>query len=150
MIGKIVSKNQRDWDTLVPFVMAAYRASVHDSTGYTPNILAFGREVRAPLDISLGPPKEEAELWQSHDEFVANQQERMRCAYSAVRENLRRCAERRRRDMICESESKTYAWVPGCGTTIHADGRIDHQVDKELRRADVGNKGVITDVQLHP
>ena len=45
MIGKIVSENQRDWDTRVPFVMSAYRASVHDAMGFMPNFLAYGREV---------------------------------------------------------------------------------------------------------
>ena len=57
MLGKIVEENKRDWDTEVQFVMAAYRASVHDTTAYTPNLLALGREVRAALDIILGQPK---------------------------------------------------------------------------------------------
>ena len=56
MLGKIVEEIQRDLDTKLQFVMAAYRASVHDTTGYTPNFLALGREVRAPLDIILGQP----------------------------------------------------------------------------------------------
>ena len=45
MLGKIVEENQRDWDTKVQFVMVAYRASVHYTTGYTPNFLALRREV---------------------------------------------------------------------------------------------------------
>ena len=61
MLGKIVEENQRDGDTKVQFVIAAYIASVHDTTGYTPNFLALGREVRAPLDIILGQPKEESQ-----------------------------------------------------------------------------------------
>ena len=61
--------------------MAAYRASVHDATGYTPNFLTLGREVRAPLDEILGPPKEESDLWESHNDFVVDQQQRMRSAY---------------------------------------------------------------------
>ena len=97
MIGKIVSENQRDWDTRMPFVMTAYRASVRDATGFTPNFLTFGLEVRAALDITHGLPKEEVEFWQSHNDFVADQQERLRCAYSAVRESLRRCAVRRKK-----------------------------------------------------
>ena len=92
MIGEIVSGNQRDWDTRVPFVMAAYRASVHNATAFTPNFLAFEREVRAPLHIIVGPPKKEVEFWQSHNDFVGDHKERLRCAYSAVRESLRRCA----------------------------------------------------------
>ena len=97
MFGKIMEENQRDWDTKVPFVMAAYMASVHDATGYTPNFLALGIEVRVPLDVILGPPKENTGLWESHNYFVANQQEPMRSAYDMVKENLFPCAVRRKK-----------------------------------------------------
>ena len=82
---------------MIQFVMAAYRASVHDATGYTTNFLTLGREVRAPLNVIFGPTKEETGLWESHNEFVADLQERMRSAYESVRENLRRCAARRKK-----------------------------------------------------
>jgi transposase InsO family protein len=36
MLGKVVAEHQRDWDAWLPFVMAAYRASRHESTGYSP------------------------------------------------------------------------------------------------------------------
>ena len=31
--------------------MMAYRSSVHESTGETPNMLMFGRKVEVPLDV---------------------------------------------------------------------------------------------------
>ena len=52
--------------------------------------------------------------------------------------------------MICEFESKTYAWYLGVVLlSTPMDGQIT-QVDKELRRAEVGNKGVIIDERLRP
>ena len=62
MLGKIIEENQRYWDTKVQFVMAEYRTWVHDVTVYTPNFLTLGREVRARLDVIIGPPKEETGL----------------------------------------------------------------------------------------
>ena len=44
MLEKIVSELQRDWDSRVQGVMAAYRATVHEATEYSPNILMFGRD----------------------------------------------------------------------------------------------------------
>jgi len=41
MLGKIVSENQRDWDTHVAYVLAAYNATEHSATGYTPNMLVY-------------------------------------------------------------------------------------------------------------
>ena len=67
-----------------------YRAFAHDATGFTPNFLALWKEkeVRAPLNIILGPPKEEARLWEIPDDFDADLEEWMQNAYHAARENL--------------------------------------------------------------
>ena len=54
MLGKVVSESQRDWDEKLPYVLAAYRAFVHDSTGYSPNRLFLGRESRMPVDLAIG------------------------------------------------------------------------------------------------
>ena len=114
MLGKIVEENQKDWDTKVQFVMTAYQASVHEATGNTPNFLTLRRDTRAPLDIVLGQPKEETDLCDSHDSFIADQQERMRIAYAAARENLRRCAERRKKTYelrVRKQKIKSGAWI---------------------------------------
>ena len=97
LLGKIIEDNQRNWDTKVQFVMTSYRASVHDATGYTPNLLTLCRKVRALLVVILGPAKEDTRLRESDNDFVDDQQEHMRSAYDAVRENLRRCAIRRKK-----------------------------------------------------
>ncbi len=34
MIAKMVAVHQRNWDELLPSIMAAYRASKHEATGY--------------------------------------------------------------------------------------------------------------------
>src|SRR5258708_26923010 len=54
LLAKAVDLNQRNWHTCVPFVLAAYRATPHSATGFSPNFLLFGREIRAPIDIVLG------------------------------------------------------------------------------------------------
>ena len=51
--GKIVSQNQRDWCKRVPVAAAADRASVHEATGYSPNMLILGRKVATPLGCAF-------------------------------------------------------------------------------------------------
>ena len=46
---------------------AAYRASVHEATGYTPNRLILGRETRAPMDIVVGVRPGEQRSYESMD-----------------------------------------------------------------------------------
>jgi len=36
VLAETVAENQRDWDVRLPYVMAAFRATRHDTTGYSP------------------------------------------------------------------------------------------------------------------
>jgi len=96
MLGKVVSESQRDWDDKLPAVLAAYRASPHESTGFTPNRLFLGREVRMPLDLLLDLPEDERTESLSVNDFVRHMQERTADAYALAREHLRVAAERRK------------------------------------------------------
>jgi len=78
MIGRMIDEFQRDWDSLLPYVMAAYRSSRHEATRYTPNFLMMGREVRAPVDIVYISP--EASQSSSYDNYADEMQQRMLCA----------------------------------------------------------------------
>ena len=62
MLAKFVTDNYRDWDAKIPLIMAAHRATIHETTGCTLYFLMFGREVRAPLDVVLREQKEEQRL----------------------------------------------------------------------------------------
>jgi len=57
---RMVTDHQKEGDLLLPHVMAlaAYRASVQQSTCSTPNYLMFGREVRAPGDLVFDIPSQ--------------------------------------------------------------------------------------------
>jgi len=57
MMGRVVDEHQRDWDTVLSYVMAAYRSSRHEVTQYSPNYLLMGRDVRAPVDLVYGSPE---------------------------------------------------------------------------------------------
>ena len=70
IIGKIVRDDQRNWCEKVLIATAAYRASIHEATGYTPNRLMLNREVFAPLDIVAGPPPRDVDRYKSSDDFV--------------------------------------------------------------------------------
>ena len=54
MLAKYIDSNQRNWDKYLQLVMLAYRSSVHDSTGFSPAFLTFGREIELPCDLLHG------------------------------------------------------------------------------------------------
>ena len=73
--------------------MAAYRASPHEATGFSPNMLMLGREVRAPIDLCIGNFSANREPI-SADQFVEERCKIMERSYRLVREHTRRYALR--------------------------------------------------------
>ena len=95
ILAKTVAEHQRDWDVRLPFAMAAYRATQHDSTGYSPNKLVLGRETRAPPDIIYGAPMESSE--HDYDRFVEQTRDRATQAYYDVKVSLQKRAQRNKK-----------------------------------------------------
>ena len=113
MLGKVVKESQRDWDDRLPAVMAAYRASPHEVTGFSQNRLFLGREVRMPLDLVMRLPLDESQC-ASVNEFVQMSQEQMSSAYAIAKEHLGVAAQRRKTtyDMrVRQQEFKVGDWV---------------------------------------
>ena len=50
-----------EWDRHIPFVLFAYREAPHESTGYSPFQLLYGRNIRGPLQLVK-------ECWEDTDE----------------------------------------------------------------------------------
>ena len=84
MLAKLVSDNQKDWDSHLPAVAFAYRTTVNEATGYTPFFLTYGREARIPADLCYGPPPNDHNRYSSHAEYAEQAQDRLRQAYELV------------------------------------------------------------------
>ena len=48
-----IRNDKTDWDLHLGCLGAAYRSSVHETTGVTPNLLMLGREVRMPSEVGF-------------------------------------------------------------------------------------------------
>src|SRR6218665_615981 len=96
-IGKVVEESKKNWETVLPYALGAYRASSHETTGYSPNCLQFARENRAPLDLVYGLPKVPTEKSVTYAEYMEELARKFRGAYDLVRQNLEKAAERRKR-----------------------------------------------------
>ncbi len=49
-----VADNQHDWDKCLPYVIMAYRTSVHETTGCTHSEMMLGRDIGLPSDLLMG------------------------------------------------------------------------------------------------
>ena len=111
MLGKVVGESQRDWHERLPYVMAAYRATEHSRTGFTPNYLFIGREARAPVDLTLTTEVIEE---QCPAEYVVRQRKQIQEAYDYVREFSGKMAiqQKRRYDLrVRERKFEVGDWV---------------------------------------
>ena len=57
MLRRAVQKRPYDWEPLVAPVLQAYRSTISESTGSTLYKLAFGREMRLPIDFKAPLPE---------------------------------------------------------------------------------------------
>ena len=86
----LYDQKDAEWDGKVPILAAAYRATVHPSTGFTPNFLMLGRETSTPVEMTCPRPSVQQDL----PEYVEKLQERMAKCYSLARDKLKAAAEK--------------------------------------------------------
>uniref|UniRef100_A0A3B1K7E5 Integrase catalytic domain-containing protein n=1 Tax=Astyanax mexicanus TaxID=7994 RepID=A0A3B1K7E5_ASTMX len=91
MLSLFVDANQQDWDALLPFVMMAYRSSVHASTGFTPYRVLFGHEIVLPVDVLLNTGVQEK--FQTTNEYVSRMEGILSTVCEAVKKHQIRASE---------------------------------------------------------
>ena len=92
-----VNDRRDNWHKLLPFVMHAYRTSIHESTGYSPFRLMMGEECSLPQDVSTAELGTSREHDVSPHPFATWVRDALEVAYDHVRESLYRTAARRKR-----------------------------------------------------
>nr|KAG5687934.1 hypothetical protein BaRGS_021642 [Batillaria attramentaria] len=70
MLGTLETDKKRDWHKAVAPLTHAYNCTTHESTGYSPYYLMFGREARLPIDAMFGIDRGDGA--KSHTSYVAD------------------------------------------------------------------------------
>ena len=96
MLAKCIDEDQTNWSLKLPYVLMAYRSSVHESTSFTRHYLVFGHEISLPSDLMYRPPSSTTPI-DFHD-WVSLKEEDFCQAYELVRRNA--TAQQRRRNNL--------------------------------------------------
>ncbi|XP_053321812.1 uncharacterized protein LOC128494822 [Spea bombifrons] len=80
MLGTLKDVEKRNWSQHVETLVHAYNCTRHESTGFSPYFLMFGREARLPIDIRLGVSSD-GMSHTSHNQYVRNLKESLQRAY---------------------------------------------------------------------
>ena len=94
MLTTLVGEARNDWDDHLPYVMMAYRASVHETTQFTLNRLMLNHETNLPIDLMVGASPETPTCLVHYVEWVKDAAEH---AFEFVQRNLKVCAQRQKR-----------------------------------------------------
>ena len=95
LLKQYVNHVGRDWDEALPYIGLSYRCTVHDSTGFTPNMLTLCREANLPVHIIYGSVEEDR---LSPSEYVSRHLAMMEDSFRIVRDNIKG-AQRHYREM---------------------------------------------------
>jgi hypothetical protein len=97
MLGTLEDEQKGDWKKFVPSLVHAYNATKHDSTGYSPFYLMFGRHPRLPVDLAMGTEFEERDAGTT-SQYVEELAAKLSHAYeAATKESRAAAAEQKKR-----------------------------------------------------
>jgi len=116
MLSLFVDENQANWDILLPYVMMAYRSSVHSSTGFTPYKVVFGKEIILPVDVMLNLGG--GERFSSVSEYVSRLLETLSTVVEAVKGHQLRASVKQKGEYDFRAHFQYYSegelvWVRG-------------------------------------
>jgi hypothetical protein len=97
MLSIFVNANRDGWDDHLPYLLMAYRTTVHDSTGYSSDKIMFGRELICPCDII---PGFSFKCWAPRRpvQYVEWVKQTIKLTYEFVNQNLQRTAMRQKKN----------------------------------------------------
>ena len=95
MLGTLQDNKKADWQSHLSIPTHAYNAVNHDSTGFSPFYLMFGRHPRLAIDAFLGIPQSQEQI-RSRQDYVDKLKERMAYAYETASSEARKSAERQK------------------------------------------------------
>ena len=91
MLRALPEKQKTRWHDHLNKVVHAYNCTRHDSTGFPPFYLLFGRTPRLPIDLMFGlkPP----EGYSTYPEYVRNWRRAMKEAYNLASAHAKKSAD---------------------------------------------------------
>jgi hypothetical protein len=110
MLGTMDEDKKSNWKDHVGPMVHAYNATIHDSTGYSPYYLMFGRHPRLAIDALLGLNTDDIHA-KFTNEYARKLRERLIDAYKKAKETATKTAEVNKR--LYDQKAHAAKIVPG-------------------------------------
>ena len=96
MLGTLSEQQKSDWKAHVPTLTNAYNATEHESTGFSPFFLMYGRHPRLAVDAFLGLKNEEISQ-KSRQDYPDKLKERLNFAYQKANSEARKAGQKNKK-----------------------------------------------------
>ena len=83
MLGTLEEERKSNWSKYLTSLTHSYNCTKHDSTGFSPYFLMFGREPKLPVDVMFGIGSEDKEET-TYSTYVETLRDRLKVAYSVA------------------------------------------------------------------
>lgn len=93
MLGTLKTSEKQHWRDFVKPLVHAYNCTKHDTTGFTPYELMFGRQPRLPIDLAFNVPLNRHQH-KSHSKYVQTLKNHLQESYQLATKNAAKTAER--------------------------------------------------------
>ncbi len=122
-----------NWDKMIPLALMAYRSSPNASTGITPNMALYGREIKEPLDVAFEVPSDN--LNPDLPQYVVTLRENLASVHETVREATGQANRRAKREYNKKLSQNKYqvgdpVWILVKGTKKASAGKVSKFMPK--------------------
>ena len=93
MLGTLEHERKRDWKKYLPSLVYAYNATKHESTGYTPFELMFGRKAKLPIDSVFHLDNREDTIT---SDYVKDLKERLETSHEIANKALQKARQKQK------------------------------------------------------
>lgn len=93
ILGTLKAKDKTHWRDFVKPLVHAYNCTKHETTGFTPYELMFGRQPRLPIDLAFNVPLNHSHQ-KSHSQYVQSLKTHLQESYQLATKNAAKTAER--------------------------------------------------------
>jgi hypothetical protein len=112
MIRAYVKGTQDTWDEWLGALAGAYRATPHATTGFTPNMMMYGRELRSSHEVIFGSKTTAGtEVPECYGEYVMVIRDKLNKAHELARMHIKAQAERQKERY--DVKKNLYQYEPG-------------------------------------
>jgi hypothetical protein len=121
----------REWNSYVDVAVFSYNTSIHDTTGYAPFKLLYGRHPVLPDDLLFGISTEST--FEVEDDYAIHCSRQQAALYKAMIKNEtamatrnRLCRETHQQDVAFKSGEQVLYWQPSAGKSSVNSKNDDH------------------------